>query len=478
MTTDATGADAPRAASRPRGAALTRRILAQAWPVLVGQWALLAFGVTDTIVVGHASAQDLAAMALGASIYSSVFVGLMGVVIALTPIIGQHYGAARHEAIGRTYMQGLWLAVWLTVIGVTAMAFPNAWLVMSAVDATVTVERRPLPARADVRVAGRPRLPHRVRAQRRGVASEGHDGDQPRRPRAEDPADVGARPRQPRRAASRRGRMRLRDRVRDVGLVRTRARRAVEGPVLSRRSAFRFAWPRWTEQRELLRLGVPTGLSYIVEVTSFTFMTLLAAGLGTRVTGGHQIAANLAALCFMLPLALSVATSAQVAQAIGANDATGARRASRAGLRLAIGLAVIVSTSLWLGRHEVVALYTNDAAVRTVALSLIGFVAVFHCFDATQSMSGFILRAYKHAVAPMLVYTVSLWGVGLVGGWWIAFHPVVGGAPLGVRGLWTAATASLALAALVLLGWMLRVSRLPLAATPGIRPAGSASGSA
>ncbi len=77
-------------------------------------------------------------MALGASIYSSVFVGLMGVVIALTPIIAQHYGAARHEAIGRTYMQGLWLALWLTVIGVAAMSFPNAWLVMSAVDPTVT----------------------------------------------------------------------------------------------------------------------------------------------------------------------------------------------------------------------------------------------------------------------------------------------------------------------------------------------------
>ncbi len=132
MTVDATTA-VPTAAStaavppdeRPRGAALTRRILAQAWPVLIGQWALLAFGVTDTIIVGHSSPQDLAAMALGASIYASVFVGLMGVVIALTPILGQHYGGQRARgASARTYMQGLWLAVWLTAVGVTAMAFP------------------------------------------------------------------------------------------------------------------------------------------------------------------------------------------------------------------------------------------------------------------------------------------------------------------------------------------------------------------
>ena len=77
-------------------------------------------------------------------------------------------------------------------------------------------------------------------------------------------------------------------------------------------------------------------------------------------------------------------------------------------------------------------------------------------------MSGFILRAYRHAVAPMVVYTVSLWGIGLVGGWWIAFHPVIGGAPLGASGLWGASTISLGVAASVLLAWMLRVSRRPL----------------
>jgi MATE family multidrug resistance protein len=87
-------------------------------------------------------------------------------------------------------------------------------------------------------------------------------------------------------------------------------------------------------------------------------------------------------------------------------------------------------------------------------------------------MSGYVLRAYKHAVTPMLVYTVSLWGVGLVGGWWIAFHPAIGGEPLGVRGLWTAATASLGLAAAVLAVWMLRVSRRPLgvATAADVRP--------
>jgi hypothetical protein len=66
------------------------------------------------------------------------------------------------------------------------------------------------------------------------------------------------------------------------------------------------AWPRWSVLRELIALGVPMGLSYAIEATSFTFITLLVARLGTAVMGGHQVVANLAALCFMLPMSLSL----------------------------------------------------------------------------------------------------------------------------------------------------------------------------
>ena len=451
-----------RATSRLSGVALARRIVAQAWPVLIGQWASVAFGVADTIMVGHSSPQDLAAMALGSSIYFSIFIGLMGVVIALTPIIGQHFGAERHAEIGKTYMQGLWLALWLTIVGDIAMSFPDAWLVMSAVDegvgsrvaAYLHALMFALPAALVFRTVyslnvavSRPKVTMAINLI--GLALKiplnyiliyGKFG-------------------MPALGAAGCGYATAIVMWASCGIALV----ALSRDSFYRRFAIGFDWPRWKYQRELLRLGIPTGLSYIVEVTSFTFMTLLVAGLGTRVTGGHQIVANLAAFCFMLPLSLAVATSAIVAQAIGANDAVGARRTTRAGLRLAAGLALIVSSSVWFGRHAIIGLYTDDAAVAAVALSLIGFVAIFHLFDATQGIAGFVLRAYKHAVAPMLVYTVSLWGIGLVGGWWIAFHPVVGGAPLGASGLWGAATVSLGVAASVLVVWMLRVSRRPLA---------------
>lgn len=449
------------ATERTSGATIARRVLAQAWPVLIGQWASVAFGVADTIMVGHASPHDLAAMALGSSIYASVFVGLMGVVLALTPILGQHFGARRDHEIGRTYAQGIWLTVWLTVVGNLALGFPSIWLVMSDVDANVGALVASylhalmfaLPAALVFRTVyalnvavSRPKVTMAINLVGLGIKVPlnyvliyGKLGL---------PA-LGA-------AGCGYATAIVMWTSCAIALV------AIARDPFYRRFAMHFDRPRWADQRELLRIGVPTGLSYIVEVTSFTFMTLLAASLGTSAVGGHQITANLAALCYMLPLSLSVATSALVAQAIGADDAIRARRTSRVGVRLAAGIAIVVASAVWLSRHAIVRLYTDDAEVAAVAMTLIGFVAVFHVFDALQAMAGFVLRAYKHAVAPMVVYTVALWGFGLVGGWVVAFHRVGDIGPLGVRGLWVAATVSLVVAAAVLIAWMVRVSRRPL----------------
>src|SRR5690606_27896188 len=108
-----------------------RETLRQAWPVLISAWASMAFGVMDTAMAGHASAADLQAMSLAVSIYITIFVGLMGVIHALIPIIGQHYGAQRLLEVGRAWGQGVWLSMGLSALGAIAMLFPDAWLSLS-----------------------------------------------------------------------------------------------------------------------------------------------------------------------------------------------------------------------------------------------------------------------------------------------------------------------------------------------------------
>jgi MATE family multidrug resistance protein len=101
-----------------------RRIAALAWPVLIGQLAVITFGVLDTAMAGRASAADLAAIGLGGSIYVTVYISLMGVLQALSPIAGQLYGAQKHGEIGEEVRQAIWLGVALAAIGMLLLWFP------------------------------------------------------------------------------------------------------------------------------------------------------------------------------------------------------------------------------------------------------------------------------------------------------------------------------------------------------------------
>jgi multidrug resistance protein, MATE family len=183
---------------------------------------------------------------------------------------------------------------------------------------------------------------------------------------------------------------------------------------------------------------------------------VLIARLGTASVAGHQVVANIAAVLFMVPLAIGIATSVLVAQSLGANHPRVARAAALRGFRLSIAVALVAATGVWLMREPLVALYTTDAAVSAIALTLIGWTAVFHVFDAGQGISGFALRGYKNTLWPMVIYGVSLWGVGLIGGYWIAFNDTLLGAPRGAVGFWEAATVALAFAA-ISLSWLANV---------------------
>jgi MATE family multidrug resistance protein len=156
------------------------------------------------------------------------------------------------------------------------------------------------------------------------------------------------------------------------------------------------------------------------------------------------------------------------AQALGAGDPGRARRIAFTGIRMAVGMASITAIAFWTFRRGIVGLYTYDEAVAGVALSLIGYLVAFHVFDALQGIIGFVLRAYRVVIMPMLIYAVALWGLGLVGGYAVAFGPVLGG-PLGAPGMWLMQSVALCLTSLLLLGsyfWVLRQQR-PAASSTG-----------
>ena len=179
--------------------------------------------------------------------------------------------------------------------------------------------------------------------------------------------------------------------------------------------------PQWSVLRHFLRLGVPAGLSIMVEVTSFTLMALFIARLGAVASASHQIAASLASVLYMVPLALGIASSARTGYWLGAGQARRARHAAGLGIGLAIGAAVLCAAALLLGREAIAHAFTNDPLVAQTAMVWLAWVAVYHLTDAVQAVCAFLLRCYRITIAPLLIYTAFLWGFGLYGGYLWAY---------------------------------------------------------
>jgi MATE family multidrug resistance protein len=227
----------------------------------------------------------------------------------------------------------------------------------------------------------------------------------------------------------------------------------------------RFDPPHLSTLRELLVLGLPMGVTFLVDVTAFTFMALFIARLGPETSAAHQIAANVAVFVFMVPVALGSATGILVGQSLGAGDSRRARHAGLLGLMVGTGVAVLVGAAIWLGAGPLARAYTTDAQVAVVAAALLSIVALYHVADAVQAVMAQVLRGYKRATAPMVIYAIALWGVGLGGGYLLGLTDVLG-PPRGAAGFWLAGVASLVVAGAGVLAYFLRISSQPIPATP------------
>ena len=443
-----------------RASTVAGRIARHAASILVGQVAVIGYAVADTVMTGRHDVADLAALSIGASLYVSVYIGLTGVVQALIPVVGHHHGAGDDAGVRRSFQQGVWLALALALPGMLVLLFPGPLLALANADAAVATRVHDylgwlawsLPAGLLFRAYGglnqglsRPLLVTLLQLMAlatklplnawfifggAGVPALGVAG------------------------------CALATLVVQWVLATVSVTMLALHPAYARYRLFQ-AWqgPRWQELRELLRLGLPSGAALFFEVTGFALMAVFIARLGTTPLAGHQIVANIASVVYMLPLSIGIATGALSAQALGAGDRALARRSCRQGLLLALGVVALASGVLVLARQPLAALYTADAGVQAVAATLLLVVAATQLVDAMQCVASFALRSYRVAVLPALSYAVGLWGVGLAGGYALAFR--VPGWPQALAGpvaFWLANGAALALVCALLLWLLQRVS--------------------
>jgi len=432
------------------------KLLILAVPLVVGQVSNFGMNFVDTLMAGRIGTVDLAAIAVGSSIWAAGFLFMLGVLMAVSATVSQLAGAGRYRHAGEFTRQALWvsliLAVGLWVLsrtGYLAMAYLG---VEPSVTALATGYLKAIgwgaPALAGMLVL---RFFSEGAGYTKPTMYIGVAGILANIPlnyvlmfgKAGFPAmgAVGA-------GWATAIVLWLQLIIMTVWIWRRPYYRAY---------AFyeRFSLPNPREIFALFKLGVPIGIMVLLEGGLFVASALMIGTLGAVPVAGHQVAMNFASLIFMVPLGLAGAITVLVGQAVGREDWIGARRAGVVGIVIALLFACLSATLILTQSSPIVAIYTNEPEVVALAVSLLAYAAVFQLADGLQIAAAGALRGYKDTHIPMVYSAIAYWGVGFSVGWYLTFRT-----ELGPAGMWIGIISGLCVAAVLMGGRFLRLSRV------------------
>jgi MATE family multidrug resistance protein len=439
-------------ASRPVAAAHSlrptrddlRHLVSLAVPVVVVQLGVMTMGAVDVIMVGHYSALDLAATALGnLYVFGTVVFGF-GLIMAIDPIVSQAVGAGDTEGAARGVQRGILVAALVTlpmclfmlpaeaILGLLGQPAETVPLAAAYVRASMfgvlplvlfVALRQSLQAMRLLRpivvtIVGA----NVLNAALVWVCVFGLYGAPTR-------GTVGAA------VATAIARWAM-----TLGLLLIAWRHLRPYLVPLRRSVLEWP-PLW----RTLRLGAPIGTQYMLEYGVFALVALLMGWLGTVQMAAHQVAINIASLTFMVPLGVSSAASVLVGQAVGRGDSDSARRAAGAAIAVGFAFMALSAVVMLVMPGPLARGYSADAAVVAAAMVLLPIAGFFQVFDGLQVVSIGILRGTGDTRTPMIVNVLGFWLVGLPVSLWLGFS-----LGLGARGLWWGLVVGLAAVAVFL----------------------------
>lgn len=434
-----------------------RDTLLLALPLIAGQLSAIGMNVVDTLLAGHYDAHTLAAVAVGAGVWSLAIVTGIGVMMSVPPSVAQLAGARRRSEIGPLFRQALWLALLLGVGLLLFIRYVGPLLLAGfGVDPGIVADTTKF-----IRAVawGAPALTAYFAM--RGL-SEGLSLTRPTMYFGLLGLVVLA----PIGYTLMYGKLGFTPRGAEGSGEATALVLWIEAIAfalyLHRHRNYRdiapfahFEAPRWRDIGALLRLGVPMGVALMMEAGLFVCTALLIASLGAVTVASHQVAINVASITFMIPLGLAMATTVRVGNAVGRGDARAVRSAGLAGMTLSIGTQLVASTAMAVFPHAIAHAYTNDTAVAALAAQLLVLAAIFQLSDGIQVTAGGALRGLKDTTMPMIITVLAYWAIGMPTGYWLAFHE-----GLGARGMWMGLAAGLTAAAVLLTLRFLRASRL------------------
>ncbi len=198
--------------------------------------------------------------------------------------------------------------------------------------------------------------------------------------------------------------------------------------------------------KKLLRIGLPSGFQYLLEVAAFTFAAVMMGWLGKAQLAAHQIALNLASITYMIILGISSAGTVRVGEALGQKDPKEIRYAGFSAMGLAATLMLCFGVSFILLRNFFPTLYIHEEAVIEIASKLLIIAALFQIFDGLQATGVGVLRGMTDTKVPMLVSFAAYWLIGIPVASVLGFY-----FDLGSVGIWTGLLLGLATVAITML---------------------------
>ena len=422
-----------------------RALLTLATPIVVIQVGVMLMGVVDTLMVGHLSAQALAAVAIGNLYFFGVAILAQGILHVLDPLVAQAVGAEDHSSISLALQRGMVLAAVLSIpfsllmlpvepllalAGQPAEVVPLArdyvwWMVPSTLPFLLfVVLRQTLQAMHHTRsIVWCIVIANTVNALLNYLLIFGHGGF----PRL---GVVGSA------LATTTSRWLMALLL--IGLSWSRLRRYLQP--FTRKALAPMPVLR------MLALGLPIGSQMLLEFGAFAAIALLMGRLGTIQVAGHQVAINLASLTFMVPLGIASSAAVLVGNAVGRGDAMGARRSARTALLCGAAFMSMTALVFLVVPGFLAGLYTTDAAVLGIAISLLPIAGIFQVFDGLQAVGAGVLRGLGDTRAPMIINILGFWLFGMPVSIYLGFN-----AGLGPRGLWWGFVAGLGAVAILLL---------------------------
>ena len=451
-------------ASRRTWRAEVLACLALGWPLILTNAIEMAMNLISTVMIGRVSSEALAAATLAMSLYNLCLLFGIGVTAAVSALVAREAGRSTEgtSALRRIAQQGFWAA---------ALMSGPMWLLLWNADAIlVALGQDPVlaaEAASYMHVLQWALLPAFVYLVLRSVFAA---LEHPRWAVATGSAAValnallnwlliGGHGGLPALGLAGSGLATL---LSNVFLAAALGTVAALDPRFARlRLSAGLFRPAWTGFAALWRLGLPIGVSLLLETGMFSVAAVMIGRFDAASLAAHAIALQVAALTFMMPLGLAQAATVRVGRASGAADALGIRRAGWAALGLGIAIMTVSAAVLICAPHPIIGLFVDRAepgsrAVETIAATLLAVAGLFQIADGAQVVLAGMLRGLGDVRAPMLIAGVGYWGIGLPLAALLAFA-----LDLRATGVWIGMTAGLfTVATLLLLRWRQRLGRL------------------